>query len=322
MLGKWNLQLFDFDTLCSNFYIIHILQKFWFSECTFCLYNIVYAVNSKELLIWAPSFDPRPFHLWTDSWLFCAVIHLPDGPTATSQFEHSSIPATVKKLFNLESNFLTKRDAWAGTFESYFNLRDSPRDDCPGSHHSSSSLQITFIFLMIYLFSHSHFTLHNMKIISDHCVAQFWNFPFLLPILGYRLTWIYNWITPSRIQYHRHILFIGGLKLKHLQSCVKKKTSFINLLSFWGAHVPMPLLCGNTVFSSFLFFFYVGWGQCDVPWEKEYANATVYSLFYHMLSLDLSILWKLKASTGNLCLFESVALTVTFKSCLVLNCRF
>lgn len=59
------------------------------------------------------------------------VIHLPDGPTATSQFEHSSIPATVKKLFNLESNFLTKRDAWAGTFESYFNLRDSPRDDCP-----------------------------------------------------------------------------------------------------------------------------------------------------------------------------------------------
>lgn len=267
-------------------------------------------------------FDPRPFHLWTDSWLFCAVIHLPDGPTATSQFEHSSIPATVKKLFNLESNFLTKRDAWAGTFESYFNLRDSPRDDCPGSHHSPSSLQITFIFLMIYLFSHSHFTLHNMKIISDHCVAQFWNFPFLLPILGYRLTWIYNWITPSRIQYHRHILFIGGLKLKHLQSCVKKKTSFINLLSFWGAHVPMPLLCGNTVFSSFLFFFYVGWGQCDVPWEKEYANATVYSLFYHMLSLDLAILWKLKASTGNLCLFESVALTLTFKSCLVLNCRF
>ncbi|KAI9091598.1 hypothetical protein K1719_028041 [Acacia pycnantha] len=59
------------------------------------------------------------------------VIHEPDGPTPSSQFEHSSIPATVKKLFNLKSNFLTKRDAWAGTFEKYFHIRDTPRDDCP-----------------------------------------------------------------------------------------------------------------------------------------------------------------------------------------------
>ncbi|KAF5727336.1 Phospholipase C 4 [Tripterygium wilfordii] len=59
------------------------------------------------------------------------VIHEPDGPTPYSQFEHSSIPATVKKLFNLKTNFLTKRDAWAGTFEKYFYVRNSPRDDCP-----------------------------------------------------------------------------------------------------------------------------------------------------------------------------------------------
>lgn len=59
------------------------------------------------------------------------VIHEPNGPTPYSHFEHSSIPATVKKLFNLKSNFLTKRDSWAGTFESYFYLRDTPRDDCP-----------------------------------------------------------------------------------------------------------------------------------------------------------------------------------------------
>ncbi|CBI15963.3 unnamed protein product, partial [Vitis vinifera] len=59
------------------------------------------------------------------------VIHEPTGPTPHSQFEHSSIPATVKKLFNLKSNFLTKRDAWAGTFENYFYFRDTPRDDCP-----------------------------------------------------------------------------------------------------------------------------------------------------------------------------------------------
>jgi len=65
---------------------------------------------------------------WVDKG---TVIHEPEGPTPYSQFEHSSIPATVKKLFNLESNFLTKRDAWAGTFEKYFRLRDTPRDDCP-----------------------------------------------------------------------------------------------------------------------------------------------------------------------------------------------
>ncbi|KAL3850596.1 hypothetical protein ACJIZ3_012478 [Penstemon smallii] len=59
------------------------------------------------------------------------VIHEPSGPTPYSQYEHSSIPATLKKLFNLQSNFLTKRDAWAGTFEKYFSLRDTPRDDCP-----------------------------------------------------------------------------------------------------------------------------------------------------------------------------------------------
>ncbi|XP_021816294.1 non-specific phospholipase C1 [Prunus avium] len=59
------------------------------------------------------------------------AIHEPTGPTPDSHFEHSSIPATVKKLFNLKSNFLTKRDAWAGTFENYFYLRSTPRDDCP-----------------------------------------------------------------------------------------------------------------------------------------------------------------------------------------------
>ncbi|XAR58918.1 hypothetical protein NMG60_11014497 [Bertholletia excelsa] len=61
------------------------------------------------------------------------VINEPSGPTPDSQFEHSSIPATVKKLFNLTSKFLTKRDAWAGTFEKYFFLRQTPRNDCPAT---------------------------------------------------------------------------------------------------------------------------------------------------------------------------------------------
>eukprot|EP01018_Ginkgo_biloba_P016436 Gb_28054 [translate_table: standard] len=59
------------------------------------------------------------------------VVHEPHGPYPSSQFEHSSIAATVKKIFNLQSGFLTKRDAWAGTFESILQSRSSPRTDCP-----------------------------------------------------------------------------------------------------------------------------------------------------------------------------------------------
>ncbi len=59
-----------------------------------------------------------------------AVLHEPNEPTSTSQYEHSSIPATVKKLFNLPGPFLTARDAWAGTFDGVFSLT-APRTDCP-----------------------------------------------------------------------------------------------------------------------------------------------------------------------------------------------
>ena len=58
------------------------------------------------------------------------VIQEPTGPTKTSQFELSSISATIQNLFNT-SQFLTKRDEWAGTFEEL--LMDEPRADadCP-----------------------------------------------------------------------------------------------------------------------------------------------------------------------------------------------
>ncbi|XP_048331047.2 non-specific phospholipase C3 [Ziziphus jujuba] len=59
------------------------------------------------------------------------VLHEPSGPYPSSQFEHSSIAATVKKIFNLK-DFLTKRDAWVGTFESVLNA-STPRTDCPAS---------------------------------------------------------------------------------------------------------------------------------------------------------------------------------------------
>ncbi|KAG9445912.1 hypothetical protein H6P81_012040 [Aristolochia fimbriata] len=59
------------------------------------------------------------------------VISRPSGPTSSSEFEHSSIPATIKKMFNLNSNYLTHRDAWAGTFEQVVGELTSPRTDCP-----------------------------------------------------------------------------------------------------------------------------------------------------------------------------------------------
>lgn len=60
-----------------------------------------------------------------------AVVHAAEGPTPDSQYEHSSLPATVKKIFNLKDDFLTARDAWAGTFEHVLKHRKSPRTDCP-----------------------------------------------------------------------------------------------------------------------------------------------------------------------------------------------
>lgn len=62
------------------------------------------------------------------------MVHGPHGPTADSQYEHSSIPATVRKIFNLPDDFLTARDEWAGTFEHVFAQRKSPRIDCPSTN--------------------------------------------------------------------------------------------------------------------------------------------------------------------------------------------
>jgi hypothetical protein len=51
------------------------------------------------------------------------------GPSPTSQFEHASVPATIRQLFGLP-DFLTERDAWAGTFAELLTL-DAPRTDAP-----------------------------------------------------------------------------------------------------------------------------------------------------------------------------------------------
>ncbi|XP_073000925.1 non-specific phospholipase C4-like [Typha latifolia] len=68
--------------------------------------------------------------LFISPWIDAGtVVHKPSGPYPNSEFEHSSIPATVKKIFNLKE-FLNKRDAWAGTFETVLT-RTTPRTDCP-----------------------------------------------------------------------------------------------------------------------------------------------------------------------------------------------
>ncbi|MQL95247.1 hypothetical protein Taro_027914 [Colocasia esculenta] len=59
------------------------------------------------------------------------VVSRANGPTGTSEYEHSSIPATIRRLFDLNSPFLTRRDAWAGTFEHVVAGLASPRTDCP-----------------------------------------------------------------------------------------------------------------------------------------------------------------------------------------------
>ncbi|KAF7120402.1 hypothetical protein RHSIM_Rhsim13G0209600 [Rhododendron simsii] len=67
----------------------------------------------------------------TNKEQLAAVFNGPNGVAmATSEYEHSSIPATVKNIFNLLT-FLTNRDAWAGSFDNIVQTRQQPITDCP-----------------------------------------------------------------------------------------------------------------------------------------------------------------------------------------------
>lgn len=52
-------------------------------------------------------------------------------PFASSQWTLSSVLATVQKVLGLKGGPLTKRDAWAATFDNLLATRTTPRDDCP-----------------------------------------------------------------------------------------------------------------------------------------------------------------------------------------------
>jgi len=65
-------------------------------------------------------------------WVEKGVVeHTPAGPTPTSQYDHTSTLASVKQLFNT-TGFLTKRDAWAGTW-THLLSRTTPRTNAPTS---------------------------------------------------------------------------------------------------------------------------------------------------------------------------------------------
>ena len=69
---------------------------------------------------------------WVPKGLLLSDPPAAQKPAANSVYELTSIMATVRKLFRMEHvGPLTKRDAWAATFEHVFDMLPSPRTDCP-----------------------------------------------------------------------------------------------------------------------------------------------------------------------------------------------
>ncbi|KAJ3102991.1 hypothetical protein HDU97_010429 [Phlyctochytrium planicorne] len=89
------------------------------------------SANSKEFRF--DRLGPRVPTIAISPWVQRGrVISKPNGPTPSSEFEHSSVSGTLKNIFGLP-NFLTKRDAWAGTFDFLFDEVQAARTDCPWS---------------------------------------------------------------------------------------------------------------------------------------------------------------------------------------------
>lgn len=58
------------------------------------------------------------------------VISKPSGPFSNSEFEHTSIIATMNVLLGI-TDHPSLRAQWSGTFEGIFHDRSEPRQDCP-----------------------------------------------------------------------------------------------------------------------------------------------------------------------------------------------
>eukprot|EP01064_Diplonema_japonicum_P019543 TRINITY_DN2828_c3_g4_i1.p1 TRINITY_DN2828_c3_g4~~TRINITY_DN2828_c3_g4_i1.p1 ORF type:complete len:481 (+),score=158.78 TRINITY_DN2828_c3_g4_i1:39-1481(+) len=59
------------------------------------------------------------------------VIHKPDGPQPNSEYELTSLLSTLKNMFELPGPHLSKRSAWAGTYDHFLTELTTPRTDCP-----------------------------------------------------------------------------------------------------------------------------------------------------------------------------------------------
>ena len=62
------------------------------------------------------------------------VIHEPADvakPFTTSQYESTSMQATVNQIFGVTNSYLSDRVAWAATFGHLFEMLQAPRADCP-----------------------------------------------------------------------------------------------------------------------------------------------------------------------------------------------
>ena len=81
------------------------------SECVFTL--LISPWIDRGTIISAPSDSQKPF--------------------PSSEFDLTSIPATVRKIFKLQSPCLTARSCWVATFDDEVLKRQTPRGDCPES---------------------------------------------------------------------------------------------------------------------------------------------------------------------------------------------
>src|SRR4029077_10606077 len=75
----------------------------------------------------APKFDFRRLGLRVPA-IICSPLVRPH--VASTHYQHTSIMATVRKMFAMTSGPLTKRDKSAATFDDLFEL-DQPRGDTP-----------------------------------------------------------------------------------------------------------------------------------------------------------------------------------------------
>jgi hypothetical protein len=88
--------------------------------------------NPDGLVSESPAFNftrlgPRVPAFLVSPWIAPrTVLHRPTGPYPDSQYDHASVAATMKKMFNLPS-FLNKRDEWAGKHSGTHVSEEGPK---------------------------------------------------------------------------------------------------------------------------------------------------------------------------------------------------